>query len=162
MLSLFAAFFLMSSAASSQRVIPFCSYCECLFATDDGSVDLDCTGTDLRTGLLDPYFWRDDRNVSYDVASLRGRNAALEIIDVPFPSSTLRDLDLADNRIEDVVDGAFAHLQNMESLDLSNNSLEQLKPDAFKVRRVGVRRALFKRGPISLHRGRSGSDGITR
>lgn len=114
-------------------MIPFCSYCECSFESSSNAVDLDCTNTDMKGILLDSYFWYDDYNASYRVATLRARNSNLEVIDREFPSSTLRLLDLSGSGITRIIDGAFSNLQNLEELDLSNNSLEYIKPDIFKV-----------------------------
>lgn len=120
------------SAVNAQQVIPFCSYCECTFESKDG-VDLDCTNTDMKGILLDSYFWYDDYNASYRVSTLKARNSNLEALDEQFPSSTLKILDLSGNGIARIVDRAFSNLQNLVELDLSNNSLEYLKPDVFKV-----------------------------
>lgn len=120
------------SGAKAQQVIPFCSYCECTFESEDG-VDLDCTNTDMKGILLDSYFWYDDYNASYRVSTLKASNSNLEALDEEFPSSTLNVLDLSGNGIARIVDRAFSNLQNLMELDLSNNSLEYLKPDVFKV-----------------------------
>lgn len=122
-----------AAAAAAQQVIPFCSFCECDFENAGGGVGLDCTNTDMKRILLDVYFWYDDYNASYRVTSLKARNSNLEAIDREFPSSTLKLLDLSSNGIAKIADSAFSNLQNLEELDLSNNSLESLKPDVFKV-----------------------------
>lgn len=128
-------YFVVSSViylVNSQQVIPFCSYCECGFESKNG-VDLDCTNTDMKGILFDSYFWYDNHNASYRVSTLKARNSNLETLDKEFPSSTLKSLDLSGNGISKIIDGAFCNLQNLIELDLSNNSLEYLKPDVFKV-----------------------------
>lgn len=127
--NLLAVFFYYTHA---QLTIPFCSWCECTFQSG-GAVNLDCTNTDMNDILYDPYFWIDEFNSSYNIASFRARNGNLQDIADELQSSTLRVLDLRGNHINEIADGAFGNLQNMEELDLGNNSIEELGPDVFKV-----------------------------
>lgn len=122
---------------NAQQVIPFCSYCECTFNTKDG-VHLDCTNTDMKDILLDNYYWYYNYNTSYRVATLKARNSNLDSLNVEFPSSALNILDLSGNSIAKIIDGAFSNLQNLQELDLSNNSLEYLKPEVFKVKKLFI------------------------
>lgn len=128
-----ASFLLFSLLLTDvQTMIPFCSWCECTFESH-GAANLDCTNTDMNDILYDPYFWIDEFNSSYNIASMRARNGNLQDIAEELQSSTLRRLDLRGNSIGEIADGAFGSLQNMEELDLGNNSIEQLGPDVFKV-----------------------------
>lgn len=126
-----------------QQIIPFCSYCECSFETISDGVHLDCTNTDMKGILFDSYFWYDDYNATYRVATLKAQNSNLDGIDREFPSSTLRILDLNGNAIGKIIEGAFRNLQNLEELDLSNNTLDHIKPDFFKVGLFFLFKVLF-------------------
>lgn len=75
----------------------------------------------------------DDLNSTFRIVSLKARNGNLDELGQQLQPSPLRVLDLADNKIESISDGAFANLQNMEEIDLSNNSLVYLGADVFRV-----------------------------
>lgn len=114
---------------------PFCDSCACLNQTLTNP-DVDCSGKIISSILFDARLWfNKDENATYNIASLNLQRIDLGVLNDTFPASNLKKLDLSNNGIKFIADGVFANLEDMEELILSNNRLQTIGSNVFRVSR---------------------------
>ncbi|XP_063923633.1 leucine-rich repeat neuronal protein 1-like [Zophobas morio] len=108
---------------------PFCSACSCK-TVEQTKFEVTCI-RDVRAYLFQDSFWIDSTNKTYPYKTLLVHNTPILTLDKKFPISNITYLSLANNSIVNISDSIFRNLQDMITLDLSYNNIEQIHPDAF-------------------------------
>lgn len=102
--------------------------------------DVICTNK-VSHDIFDSNFWQavvDNKTHSYNYHSFNIQNNVFSNLSKEFPSSNLVYLNLANNNIVSITQSVFRNLQNMKVLILSYNDLDNIDPDAFKVRQFSL------------------------
>lgn len=110
---------------------PFCPPCSCK-SVEKTKFEVTCN-QDVRDKLFQESSWIDSTNKTYPYKTLLVHNMPILTLDKKFPISNVSYLSLANNSIVNISDSIFSNLQDMITLDLSYNNIEQIHPDAFDV-----------------------------
>ncbi|KAK4878390.1 hypothetical protein RN001_010896 [Aquatica leii] len=117
---------------STQDQSLLCSHCNCT-NTKENTVDVNCTDQFITYNVLyDKSTWVDEKDSPYPLGRVVLKLSDLPDLMDPFPFSNLTYLDLSKNYIRRINDSCFAQFQNMHTLILSDNEIDNLKPDVFK------------------------------
>ncbi|KAJ3652392.1 hypothetical protein Zmor_018361 [Zophobas morio] len=108
---------------------PFCPPCSCK-SVEKTKFEVTCN-QDVRDKLFQESSWIDSTNKTYPYKTLLVHNMPILTLDKKFPISNVSYLSLANNSIVNISDSIFSNLQDMITLDLSYNNIEQIHPDAF-------------------------------
>lgn len=103
--------------------------------------DCRCQGAEIHCNEIFPNLliyqsenWiNKDTNATYDIEKLWIEQSNFRNLSILFVKSNLTYLNLNDNGIQTIGDGVFQNLQSLEELVLTNNRLNKIQPDAFKV-----------------------------
>lgn len=128
-----------SAAEQTYTKFPFCKIAICQFTNQSGVQMADVSSTqEKKLQIINKNFWMNTTtNVSYAYRSVTFQNNKFIALNFTFPPSSLSYMNLAFNDIYHLGKGVFKNLQNMTTLILSNNDLENIHPDAFEVGRLG-------------------------
>lgn len=122
---------------SNSTNLPLCTICTCHTNTKANILyaDVICQKK-IDYDIFAKSFWQIDilnKTYSCNYTSLNFQNNHMISLTQEFPPSNLTYLNLAHNEIADISKGIFKNLQNMKTLILSYNDLDNIDPDAFKV-----------------------------
>lgn len=122
----------------SQSENKLCQRCKCTKSNvNETKIDVDCTDTsEVHDILYQQSSWINENNITVPYARVILKGSKLGDIVTPFLPSTLTHLDLSRNGINNIKVECFAELQNMDTLILSDNNINLLKPDVFKGKRL--------------------------
>ncbi|KAB0791581.1 hypothetical protein PPYR_03381 [Photinus pyralis] len=121
--------------AHSNAQSELCNKCKCKNSAK--RIDVDCSEIALDAKVLyQNRSWLDEKNHSIPYARVLLKGAQVGDLLTPFPPSNLSYLDLSRNGINKIKVECFAELQNMETLILSDNNLNVLKPGVLKGKRM--------------------------
>ncbi|XP_063923630.1 leucine-rich repeat neuronal protein 1-like [Zophobas morio] len=113
----------------AQSKPPFCPPCSCK-TVEQTKFEVTCD-QDVRDKLFQESSWIDSTNKTFPYKALLVHNMPILTLDKKFPISNVSYLSLANNSIVNITDSIFSNLQDMITLDLSYNNIEQIHPDAF-------------------------------
>lgn len=135
---LFVLFLCFGLAQSNFVQSELCKKCKCTNSAENSTrIDVNCTEIVLDGNVLyQNGSWLDDKNLSVPFARVLLKGAQVGDILTPLPPSSLSYLDLSRNGINKINVECFAELQSMETLILSDNNLNVLKPGVLKGKRM--------------------------